>query len=220
MTVSQWTLPLSTVFALFLCVSVPASELSGKVIGISDGDTITVLTVDKREMKVRLAGIDAPESGQPFSDKSKANLSRLVFGKTVNVEWHKIDRYGRTIGKVITQGADANLEQIRAGFAWHYKDYAAEQSAMDRARYAEAEVSAKKQRSGIWSAKSPEAPWAHRKARNTPQQPGATDRQVQKPADEPRYSDSNCLCATQSRCTGKRGGVYCVNAQGNKRYEK
>ncbi len=135
-----------------------AAELTGLVVGVSDGDTITVL-VDKTPYKIRLAGIDAPESRQAFGQASKQHLSALVYKKPVTVLWDKKDRYGRTIGKVMVDGTDACLEQIKAGFAWHYKRYASEQPAQDRADYAAAEDRAKGERIGLWSDAQPTAPW-------------------------------------------------------------
>jgi hypothetical protein len=88
------------------------------------GDTVTVLDADHRQHKIRLAGIDAPEKAQPFGQRSKENLPRLVFGREVVVEVGKTDRYRREVGKISIDGIDANLEQVKAGLAWHYKAYA------------------------------------------------------------------------------------------------
>ncbi len=85
---------------LALASPVHAESLVGRVVGVSDGDTVTVLDATKAQHKVRLAGIDAPEKGQPFGERSKENLSRLVFGREGRVDWHKKDRYGRLIGTV------------------------------------------------------------------------------------------------------------------------
>ena len=139
-----------------------AAELTGLVVGVSDGDTITVL-VDKTPYKIRLAGIDAPESRQAFGQASKQHLSALVYKKPVTVLWDKKDRYGRTIGKVMVDGTDVCLEQIKAGWAWHYKRYASEQPAQDRADYAAAEDRAKSGRIGLWSDAQPTAPWDWRR---------------------------------------------------------
>jgi endonuclease YncB( thermonuclease family) len=98
-------------------VTAGAATLTGKVVGVSDGDTITVLDAAKTQHKIRLAGIDPPEKAQPFGQKSKEHLSDSVFGKQVQVEYTKTDKYGRTVGKVLVNGMDANLEQIKAGFA-------------------------------------------------------------------------------------------------------
>ena len=139
-----------------------AAELTGLVVGVSDGDTITVL-VDKTPYKIRLAGIDAPESRQAFGQASKQHLSALVYKKPVTVLWDKKDRYGRTLGKVMVDGTDVCLEQIKAGLAWHYKRYASEQPAQDRADYAAAEDRAKGERIGLWSDAQPTAPWDWRR---------------------------------------------------------
>ena len=140
-----------------------AAELTGLVVGVSDGDTITVLTVDKTSYKIRLVGIDAPESRQAFGQASKQHLSALVYKKPVTVLWDKKDRYGRTLGKVMVDGTDVCLEQIKAGVAWHYKRYASEQPAQDRADYVAAEDRAKGERIGLWSDARPTAPWDWRK---------------------------------------------------------
>ena len=139
-----------------------AAELTGLVVGVSDGDTITVL-VDKTPYKIRLAGIDAPESRQAFGQASKQHLSALVYKKPVTVLWDKKDRYGRTLAKVMVDGTDACLEQVKAGVAWHYKRYEAEQPAQDRGDYAAAEDRAKGERIGLWSDAQPTAPWGWRR---------------------------------------------------------
>ena len=98
--------------------------IEGRVVGVSDGDTITVLDRAKVQHKIRLAGIDAPEKGQAFGNASKENLSRLVFDSQVEAHCHKKDRYGREVCKVLRGATDVNLEQIRAGMAWWYREYA------------------------------------------------------------------------------------------------
>ncbi|OYU45717.1 MAG: nuclease [Burkholderiales bacterium PBB4] len=154
----------TALFATALLASVAhahADTLEGKVVGISDGDTITVLD-DRREVKVRVSGIDAPEKKQPFGQRSKEHMSECAFGKTVAIEWRKTDRYGRTIGKVVVDGVDCGLRQIELGMAWHYKAYAKEQSPVDRAAYAEAESQAQARRAGLWSDPHPMPPWEFR----------------------------------------------------------
>lgn len=151
----------AVLLALSMLGHVHAAVLEGKVVGITDGDTVTVL-VDRREVKVRVAGIDAPEKKQPFGQRSKEHLSDCAFGKSVAVEWNKTDRYGRTIGKVLADGVDCGLRQIQDGFAWHYKAYVNEQSATDRAAYAEAESQAQARKTGLWSDPHPIPPWEFR----------------------------------------------------------
>lgn len=138
-----------------------AATLEGRVVGITDGDTVTVL-VDRREVKVRVAGIDAPEKKQAFGQRSKEHLSDCAFGKAVSVEWSKTDRYGRTIGKVTVDGVDCGLRQVQDGLAWHYKAYAKEQSATDRGSYADAEFQAVARKAGLWSDPHPTPPWEFR----------------------------------------------------------
>ena len=109
-----------------------ADSFTGKVIGVMDGDTIEVLDATNTPRRIRLGGVDAPEKAQPFGARSKQHLSDQVFGKQVEVQSNKTDKYGRTVGKVMVAGKDANLEQVRSGFAWHYKKYQNEQTATDR----------------------------------------------------------------------------------------
>lgn len=142
----------------------PADTLIGKVVGITDGDTITVLDGQQAQHKVRLMGIDCPEKTQPFGQNAKQSLSDLVFGRLVNVEWQKLDRYERVVGKVLVSGQDANLEQVRRGLAWHYKKYEREQVPLDRATYAQAEIEARMGNRGLWSDPSPVPPWDWRRS--------------------------------------------------------
>lgn len=149
---------------LFLPLQASADTLQGRVVGVTDGDTITLLDATKTQYKIRLSGIDAPEKKQPFGQRSKESLSALAYGKELYVEWFKKDRYGRTIGKLMTkQGQDINLEQINLGMAWHYKKYEKEQSREDRLLYADAEVRAERTRVGLWSDPNPVPPWEYRK---------------------------------------------------------
>lgn len=180
--------------------------LQGKVVGISDGDTITVLDGNKTQHKIRLAGIDAPEKSQAFDERSKQHLSELVFGKTVTVDWNKTDKYGRTIGKVIVNGQDANQSQIRAGLAWHYKQYEKEQLPADRSSYAQAEIDARTRKIGLWHDAAPIPPWDFRHgAGNTA-------------AILISQPDETCSCKDQLICTGPKGGRYCITSGSRKRY--
>lgn len=144
-----------------------ANTLTGTVVGISDGDTLTLLDASKVQHKIRLAGIDAPEKSQAFGDRSKQNLAGLVFQEKVTVEWSKLDRYGRVIGKVLFGSDDVCLAQVRAGMAWHYTAYAREQDPLDRERYARTEVDAQADKRGLWRDPSPTPPWDFRRARKS-----------------------------------------------------
>lgn len=141
------------------------ADITGNVVGVADGDTITVLDADKVQHKVRLTGIDAPEKKQPFGNRSKQSLSDMVYNKTVTVVTDKRDRYGRELGKVLAGGKDVNLEQVRAGMAWHYKAYERTQPANDRQAYADAENEARVAKRGLWVVADPTPPWEwrHRK---------------------------------------------------------
>jgi endonuclease YncB( thermonuclease family) len=151
-------------FALagFACFCAHAGAYDGRVVGVSDGDTITVLDSSNTQHKVRLSGIDAPEKSQPFGQRSKQSLSDLVFDTTVTVETTKRDRYGREIGKVLASGVDVSLEQVRRGLAWHYKAYQREQSAEDRMTYSTAEQEARAAHIGLWIDPMPLPPWEFR----------------------------------------------------------
>jgi endonuclease YncB( thermonuclease family) len=139
-----------------------ADLLTGTAVQIVDGDTITVLDAAKTQHRVRLAGIDAPELGQPYGKTSRQHLALLVGGKRVTVDWQKRDRYGRIVGKVLQDSTDAGLAQIKAGVAWHFKKYESEQSLEDRLAYAEAEARARAGRVGLWHDKGPVPPWEWR----------------------------------------------------------
>ena len=152
-----------------LCICLAQAEiLRGKVVKIADGDTLTLLDRSKQQHKVRLIGIDAPERKQPFGTVSRQNLADLVFGKEVAVEWHKQDRYQRVLGKVLLNGKDVNLEQIKAGLAWHYKQYDRDQLPADRKLYAEAQKAASLKGTGLWNDPAPVAPWDFRHNKPAP----------------------------------------------------
>lgn len=140
-----------------------AAELTGKVVKIADGDTLTILDINNRQHRVRLAGIDAPEAQQPFGQKSKQQLTEEVAGKDVLVDWDKKDRYERIVGKVIYNNQDINLKQLKEGMAWWYRKYANEQSKADQRLYEDAEVKAKNNGIGLWSENNPIAPWEWRR---------------------------------------------------------
>ena len=133
-----------------------------KVVKVTDGDTVHVLDQTKTKHKIRLGGIDAPEGKQAFGKKSKENLSFMIAGQNVEVEYYKHDRYGRIIGKLIMNGQDINLLQIKHGYAWHYKYYQKDQSELDRKLYSSAEIEAREKTIGLWSAPAV-PPWKFRK---------------------------------------------------------
>ena len=146
----------------FSC-SLSAGTIQGKVVGVADGDTLTVLDDNKAQYKIRLQGIDAPEKAQEFGQKSKQSLHQLVHSKQVTVEFQKKDKYERIVGKVVLNGNDVCLEQVKLGMAWHYKQYESEQTKEDREIYAQAELSARANAIGLWKDKQPTPPWEYRR---------------------------------------------------------
>lgn len=135
-----------------------ALAIEVKVVAITDGDTVKVLTPEKKEIKVRLAGIDAPEKKQAFSEKSKQALSEKVFGKTVDLKEEGKDRYGRTIGTLTLEGRNINREMVAEGWAWWFEKYAPRDTVLR-----DAEAAARKQKMGLWAEPMPIPPWEFRK---------------------------------------------------------
>ena len=133
-----------------------ADTLTGKVVRVSDGDTLTVLVAQK-QVKVRLIEIDAPESKQAFGERSRKSLGAMCAGQQATVRFASRDKYGRVLGRVECQGLDANAEQVRRGMAWVYDRYVT-----DRSLYA-LQNEARAAHLGLWADKRPTAPWDWRK---------------------------------------------------------
>ncbi len=152
-----------------------AAVLEGRVIHVADGDTLTILDDQQQSHKIRLAGIDAPERGQPFGRKATEALAALTKNQQVTIDGGKTDRYQRRIGivKVATAGCiiscatgtDVGLALVVAGLAWHYRAYEREQSGSDREQYREAENGARSRRDGLWTDAAPMPPWDWRRVR-------------------------------------------------------
>ena len=153
-----YLLLLKCIVLMLLVFEVNAEVLNGTVVGISDGDTITVQDKSNNEHKVRLMGIDAPEKSQAFGIEAKQTLSNYIYKKEISVEYKKLDKYKRIVGKVTLDGKDICLKMIVDGMAWHYTEYDKEQSKTDRDLYREAEASARNVNIGIWSEKQPVSP--------------------------------------------------------------
>lgn len=147
-----------SILAVSLCLTcqVASADMTGRVVRVNDGDTLTVL-VDRKQVKVRIASIDAPELGQPFGRRSGKALSDLCAGKNATFEETGKDRYGRTIGPVNCGGLDAATEQVRAGLAWVYVKYAPKGSALYRI-----EERAREERIGLWESNTRIPPWEWR----------------------------------------------------------
>lgn len=141
--------------ALILC-SILSATITGKVVSVHDGDTLTVLE-GTTQIKVRLAEIDAPELKQPFGQRARQALGERLQGKTVRVEWEKKDRYGRTLGTVYLADESINLWLVRNGWAWQYRQYSKSETLK------RAEDAARQERVGLWQDKTPVEPWEWRK---------------------------------------------------------
>jgi endonuclease YncB( thermonuclease family) len=164
---SSVLLAVCAVSILLACSRTPSERnlISGTVVAISDGDTVTIIDDHRTQHKIRLKGIDAPDRRQPFNQVSKQHLSQLIFRKHVAVIFdseNKYDRWGRIIGKITVDGNDVNLQQIRAGLAWHYKKYETQQPLDERVAYANAEIEARTQRRELWQEPNPTPPWLFR----------------------------------------------------------
>lgn len=131
-------------------------SFTGPVVSVADGDTITVL-VNNEQRKVRLAEIDAPEKTQAFGSRAKIQLSDKVFGKSVRVDYHEKDRYGRFVGYVKVDNRNVNLEMVEEGFAWRYTQYSKD---LD---YGRAQAKAQERRAGLWADPNPTPPWEYRR---------------------------------------------------------
>lgn len=136
------------------------AEWTARVVGITDGDTITVLTPTLEEVKIRLYGVDAPERKQAFGTKAREFLASLVFGQDVIIHPTGRDLYGRTVAKVFINGRDVGLTCIEYGYCWWYRDYAKNETL-----YKKAQEKASKQELGLWADDNPVAPWKFRKAK-------------------------------------------------------
>lgn len=140
-----------------------AQRLGGQVVGITDGDTFTLLTREKEQIRIRVAEIDAPERAQPYGNRSRQALSDLIFNKEVSVDVQVVDRYGRPVGRPFVGNKDISAEMIRIGAAWVYRSYSDDQTLYDLERTAKAKGL------GIWGLDEHERmpPWEWRKKDRT-----------------------------------------------------
>ncbi|MFV0418714.1 MAG: thermonuclease family protein [Dysgonomonas sp.] len=131
--------------------------LTGRVVRVADGDTVTILTDQREQIRVRLDGIDAPERGQDFGAKATLFVRDLCLNKTVTIHKKGTDRYGRVLGVLYIDGVNINEVLVRNGLAWHYKHYSND-PILDSL-----EQLARKKKLNIWSIDSPIAPWEYRR---------------------------------------------------------
>lgn len=161
--------------------------LRGRVVGVQDGDTLTLLESRRQQHRIRLHGIDAPESAQAFGTRAKQSLSELAFGKDTEVEAIDQDRYGRIVGKVRVGEIDVNAEQVRRGFAWVYRKYTNDPDLL------RLEEEARDSRRGLWADPNPIPPWEFR--RNEKHAGHKTT------ATELQREGSGFTCGTKRRCS-------------------
>lgn len=148
-------MPVLSIAVLVLC------QMTGKVVSITDGDTLIVRESPTKSVTVRLVHIDAPERGQAFGTRARQALGELAYGKEVEIAGISKDRYGRTLGEVFVDGKSINLEMVRLGFAWAYVDFSPPVS------YMREQAAAKMTGKGLWADRLPEPPWEYRKRRRT-----------------------------------------------------
>ena len=137
--------------------------ISGKVVNVADGDTITILNAENKQTKVRLYGIDAPEKAQDFGNKFREKLASLVAGKNIEVVVIDVDQYGRSVGRIKVDGKEVAEEMLKLGFAWLYTPYC---KIPECARWKELETQAKTAKIGLWANPTAQEPWQWRKAHN------------------------------------------------------
>jgi endonuclease YncB( thermonuclease family) len=134
--------------------------ISGKVVKVSDGDTLTIATDENKLVKIRLYGIDSPEKKQNFGDKAQDFLSQQIKDKYVTVDVIDIDQYKRSVGRVFIDDVDINREMVKEGYAWVYTQYC---KIPQRAEWERLQETAKEHRKGLWNSNNPIAPWQWRK---------------------------------------------------------
>lgn len=193
------------ILTLLLAGAVSAEQYSGRVVGVSDGDTLSVMRAGKAE-KVRLHGVDAPESAQPFGTRAKQATSEMVFGKDVTVRVKEKDQYGRTVGEVLLpDGRSLNSELVRTGMAWWYRQYARTDKQLERLQN-EARTAGR----GLWADKDPTPPWEFRRNKR---QSGSAPSERTEPASRDAGISANRPAAASDVSTGtvhvtERGNRY------------
>jgi endonuclease YncB( thermonuclease family) len=194
------------------------AELTGRVVRVTDGDTLTLLTPQRRQLTIRLTEIDAPEGGQPWGARSKQALSQLVFRRDVRIMESGKDQYGRTLGRIYVGATDVSAEMVRTGSAWAYRQYLTDPSLLTL------EQEARNAKRGLWSLPANQivAPWEWRNGTPAPV--------ASFPRPAPQASGQACgdkrYCSEMSSCAearhylnvcgvpsldGDRDGVPCEN---------
>lgn len=156
---------ISVALVFFSINSYAENSFSTYDVRVIDGDTIEVIPPNNRSERVRLLGIDAPESDQIYGAESTASLKKCVTNNQVTIQWLKRDQYDRIVGKVWANNVDCNLNQLSKGMAWHYKYYAKDQPVNDRKVYSLEESNAKSKQIGLWADPNPINPYNFRKGK-------------------------------------------------------
>lgn len=151
------------VFLIFFtsCALAKDYYINGEVVKVADGDTLTIITEHNRKLKIRLFGIDAPESSQKFGTESAENLKKLCLNKQAKLVLMDVDKYKRLICIVSCDGINANISQLQDGFAWAYTKYLEKEELKDS--YVDAENTARNKKAGLWGEEDPTPPWKYRR---------------------------------------------------------
>lgn len=158
---------------LAACFSVNAAEITGTVLHVADGDTITVVNRDGR-FRVRLRGIDAPEKAQAYGQEARRQLASVLKGQDVRIVYSERDRYGRVVGTVFRDSEDVCLTMVERGAAWVYRNYLGKLTKSQQTAYKAAEYEAKSAKRGLWQDASAQPPWEWRRAMQRQQSQSAT----------------------------------------------
>ena len=193
-----------------------AAELTGRVVSVTDGDTVKLLTPERTQLTIRLIEIDAPEGGQPWGDRSKQALSALVSSRDVRIVENGRDQYGRTLGRIYVGAMDVNAEMVRNGSAWAYRQYLVDRSLLTL------EQEAKTAKRGLWSMSANQIvpPWEWRNGTPAPRASFLTPPAEGQSCGTKRYCREMTSCAEArhylnacgvSSLDGDRDGVPCEN---------
>lgn len=170
------------------------ADISCKVVGISDGDTLTCLTNDKSQIKVRLNQIDAPEKSQAFGTAAKQALSGYVFGKTIGLKTNGTDKYGRTIAEVFVGDKNINKAMVADGYAWAYREYMTDKD------YGDLETSARSDTKGLWSEPDPIYPSDFRRGKRGEQTAPVQTQTITQQVEQKAVADSGSSCGSKRYC--------------------
>lgn len=170
------------------------ADISCKVVGISDGDTLSCLTNDKSQFKVRLNQIDAPEKAQAFGSAAKQALSGYVFGKTVGLKTNGTDKYGRTIAEVFVGDKNINKAMVADGYAWAYREYMTDND------YGDLETSARSDTKGLWSEPNPIYPSDFRRGKRGEQTAPVQTQTITQQVEQKAIADSGSSCGSKRYC--------------------